>query len=287
MPNDMHDAVRAEALVPMRGAVPAEALVPAPPRGAANLAAALASAQARFRPVAKDRTVKVKTERGSYDFRYATLDNILGMALPILSEHGLALSHVLVPQERGPMMLVTRLMHVSGEVLESAYPITPQGNSPQAVGSAISYGRRYSISALLCISADDDDDGNAAAGHHVEYRQEQRKPPPHADERERDGSRPAWVEMEWPIAQKGGGYEDMRDPDVWLNTIGQWVSNITARTNLETRTKLELLQTIQGKMWPIIRHIRDRGDYETAGRAIRAIEAGIAKLEAEGGDHAQ
>lgn len=61
------------------------------------------------------------------------------------------------------MWLKTTILHVSGEKMEGRYPIRPVKHDPQGVGSALTYARRYSISAMLGVIADDDDDGNAAS----------------------------------------------------------------------------------------------------------------------------
>jgi hypothetical protein len=64
----------------------------------------------------------------------------------------------------GELFLVTKILHASGQWLEGHYPIRPMKEDPQAHGSAITYARRYSLAAMVCVSAEDDDDGNLAAG---------------------------------------------------------------------------------------------------------------------------
>jgi hypothetical protein len=58
-------------------------------------------------------------------------------------------------------VLVTRLIHESGEWLGSRYPVHPVKADPQGEGSALTYARRYALMALVGI-APEDDDGNAA-----------------------------------------------------------------------------------------------------------------------------
>ncbi len=58
--------------------------------------------------------------------------------------------------------LITRLAaHISGEWVEASYPLQLD-QAPQALGSALTYGRRYSLQALVCVASEDDDDGAAA-----------------------------------------------------------------------------------------------------------------------------
>jgi len=67
--------------------------------------------------------------------------------------------------ESGAPVLVTRIIHTSGEHIEGEFPLVCKDpNDPQKLGSAVTYARRYALSAALGITADDDD-GQAAAGH--------------------------------------------------------------------------------------------------------------------------
>jgi len=91
--------------------------------------------------------------------KYASLNTIIEHINLPLSECGL--SYAQFPDESG---LTTILMHSeSGEYLQSTYlmPVAKQ-NDPQAVGSAITYARRYALGAILGLAIDEDDDANAA-----------------------------------------------------------------------------------------------------------------------------
>lgn len=95
--------------------------------------------------------------------KYAPLSDILNLARPLLSKHGLSV--VQMPSGDGENITVaTLLLHESGEWIE-ACPLTLKADkiTAQGAGSAITYGRRYAISALLGISSEDDDDGNGAS----------------------------------------------------------------------------------------------------------------------------
>jgi hypothetical protein len=124
------------------------------------LAAALAKAQEGFGVVKRDKTVTVKTrDGGSYSFAYAPLDTILGHVRQPLADNGLVLV-----QQLNDGALDTSLIHESGAILSGSIDL-PATSDIQALGSAITYLRRYAIQALLGIAAEDDDDGNHAAGN--------------------------------------------------------------------------------------------------------------------------
>lgn len=128
------------------------------------LAAALAKAQAAFPPIPREKTVTVATKTGgSYSFKYAPLDSILSATRKPLTDNGLAILQLLDED-----VLVTSLLHSSGAILSGRTPI-PASEGIQAYGSAITYLRRYAITALLGIAAEEDDDGNAAAGNRATF----------------------------------------------------------------------------------------------------------------------
>jgi hypothetical protein len=55
-------------------------------------------------------------------------------------------------------------VHSSGEWMEATYTMHPVKQSPQDLGSAITYQRRYAVGAVLSLNIDDDDDANSASG---------------------------------------------------------------------------------------------------------------------------
>lgn len=93
---------------------------------------------------------------------YTTLDQIISEVRPILSEVGLSVMQI--PGGDGTNVIMTTLLvHESGEWLESEPLIMkPVKNDPQAVGSCITYARRYSLQSFLSLNTGEDDDGNGA-----------------------------------------------------------------------------------------------------------------------------
>ena len=122
-----------------------------------NLAAAMAAVQAKLPRVHKAETA----DTGKYQYRYASLADVSEAVLPLLAEHGLSFVCMPTISDGGHFVLVYRLMHVSGEALEGAYPL-PTSATPQAQGSAITYARRYTLLSVVGVAPDDDDDGQAA-----------------------------------------------------------------------------------------------------------------------------
>lgn len=142
------------------------------PATSGKIYAALAKAQAAFKPCVKNR-------KANYG-KYADLASILAATQPALNANGLAVIQRVTSRPEG-VEVETILGHESGETISSGplfMPVTPsKGMNPaQAFGSARTYACRYSLSSLLGIAADDDDDGNAAGFGSASERYAERKP---------------------------------------------------------------------------------------------------------------
>jgi len=120
----------------------------------ANIAKALVSFQAEIKNPANT------ADNPFFKSKYAPLNEILNYVRPVLSKHGLAV--VQSPGGDGDVTTITTLlMHTSGEWIETdPLGLKAEKQTAQGAGSAVTYGRRYSLSAALGISSEDDDDGN-------------------------------------------------------------------------------------------------------------------------------
>lgn len=128
----------------------------------AAIAPALVAASGELSPVGKDAT------NPAFRNRYATLDAIMEQVRPVLARHGLAVMHsVTHPETDGGrvvgLSIETRLLHRSGEWMANMVTLPVEKPTAQGAGSAISYGRRYGLSALLGLTAEDDDGQSASA----------------------------------------------------------------------------------------------------------------------------
>ena len=95
---------------------------------------------------------------------FADLNSVREAVMPALNKHGVTVLQLTTPGPEGRQFLRTLLLHESGEFLGSDTEIVcAKQNDPQALGSAMSYARRYGLQAMLCVGAVDDD-GNVASG---------------------------------------------------------------------------------------------------------------------------
>jgi hypothetical protein len=124
-----------------------------------ELAAALSKAQAEMGAATKNKT------NPHFKYRYADLGTVWDVVRPVLSKNGLCVMQTTELSEDGSkVMLVTILAHTSGQWMKSSVPLNPAKNDSQGMGAAMTYMRRYSLSAMLGVVCDEDDDGETAVG---------------------------------------------------------------------------------------------------------------------------
>ena len=130
-----------------------------------ELATAMAKAQGALRPALKDAL------NPHYGSKYADIAAVWEACRQAFPPNGLAIFQDVITDERG-ISVTTRIIHSSGQWAEFGplhVPLAKQ--DAHGVGSACSYGRRYSLTAATGIVSEEDDDGNAAVGvgHHTDH----------------------------------------------------------------------------------------------------------------------
>jgi hypothetical protein len=122
-----------------------------------ELAAALSKAQGEMQAAIKDKI------NPFFKSSYADLGSVWDAARPVLSKYGLCVMQT-TELLADKIVMVTTLAHTSGQWVKSLLPLNPAKNDSQGVGAAITYLRRYSLSAIVGVVCDDDDDGETASG---------------------------------------------------------------------------------------------------------------------------
>lgn len=136
-----------------------------------ELATALSKVQSELRPAVRSAT------NPFFHSKYAPLDVVWDSCRAVLGAHGFAVTQ---STTTFPNTLLTTLMHSSGQWVSGAYPL-PEVADPQKFASAITYARRYALSALVgVVTLDEDDDGNLATGREQHQQQQPRYTPPPA-----------------------------------------------------------------------------------------------------------
>ena len=172
-----------------------------------TLIEALAAAQGEFDTIPKSKRV----DAGSRKYHYADLAGVLAVVRPVLSRHGIALVQPIERDGEG-LILHTQLCGYN-DVIGSSMPLVAQLSNPQALGSVLTYCRRYSLCALVGVAADDDDDDGHEAGQ---------RPPPRPPQPPRETPRVVPPDDAWLAAARLK--VENADPDQlreWWNSEAQ------------------------------------------------------------------
>jgi len=134
--------------------------------------AAMAEMQSEMPEITERGQIKVNSQVRS---TYATFEDINDAVKPVLQRHGFAMTFR--TEVKDNQIIVTGvLMHKAGHREETSLPLpsdtSGSKNTVQAIGSSVSYGKRYVMSALLNITTrGDDDDGQAAGTEYIDEKQ--------------------------------------------------------------------------------------------------------------------
>lgn len=127
-----------------------------------KLALALSKAQSKITGALMD------SQNPFFKSSYADLASVMDAIRIPFAENELAVSQI-ADEKDGKLILLTFLMHSSGEYLMSTYPVSSKDmNNPQAIGSGITYARRYALAAIAGVAQVDDDSESAMARPKVE-----------------------------------------------------------------------------------------------------------------------
>lgn len=133
-----------------------------------NLSKAMSNLQSEIKDAEKD--------TAGYNYKYADLAQVLSLIRPLLLKNGLSFTQH-VSNADGSVVIETVVMHESGQWMASELNMPPTPSSKmspaQAVGSAITYGRRYALTAIFGITQQAEDDDAS------DYGKQQQRPPAH------------------------------------------------------------------------------------------------------------
>jgi hypothetical protein len=171
------------------------------------LAGALAMAAPGLREARKDRG------NSHLKSKYATLESFLEAVREPLAAQGVAITQG-VSSDAGRVTVTTQLSHSSGEWMRTSLTLPIPDNKAltavQAMGSTITYGRRYTLAAICGLGAEerDEDDGEAERAPPRRGRDEH---PAERDERQA-GHDPSWGSAQRGVMAElqglGMSYED-------------------------------------------------------------------------------
>lgn len=122
-----------------------------------NIYSAIIKARPEISPIARTKSAR--------NYKYATLDTVIELLSVVLPKYELGWVQSIGTTDGRPV-LVTRIIHTSGEWIEDTLPLVQTklaggANESQELGASITYFKRYALSAMFGIATDDDTDGVA------------------------------------------------------------------------------------------------------------------------------
>ena len=125
-----------------------------------ELSKALASFQKEVKQPMKD------ADNPFFKSKYVPLESVVEAITACAPKHGLSFLQYPCNNEDGRIGIATVITHESGEYMEfDPVFMRPEKDTPQGLGSVLTYLRRYALSAIFGITSDQDDDGNQASGN--------------------------------------------------------------------------------------------------------------------------
>ncbi len=166
--------------------------------------------------------VKKAATNPAFKTKYADLSEVVEAVVPALNNAGVGV--IQTPGYDGEWVSVaTTMIHEGGSSVTSVLRLKPSKTDPQGIGSAITYGRRYSLLAMTG-AAPEDDDGNASSGPRQQHQQQQREPdfPSAAAQYAADQLRQAKTKEEFTSFWEGqkNGLRETLDDGNYAHVIG-------------------------------------------------------------------
>jgi hypothetical protein len=180
--------------------------------------------------------VEKRARNSHLNSKYASLDDLIAQARPVLRAQGLVVFQTFAPA-RGGVCVVTTLAHKSGEWVRGAlYIPSPPAkglSEEQTYGKAATYARRYGYQAILSIAAEEDDDAHVVR----DSREVQRTPPPAPPSNTPQAKPPA------PKPNGGSTYESRLRSAPSLAELRKLVTEINSDKSLSSgeRTRLSTI----------------------------------------------
>lgn len=151
-----------------------------------EFAISLAKVQAKLMGAKKD------TANPFFKSMYADLASVWEACRKPLTDEGFSVVQIPEVLDGKKVRVTTILLHKSGHSLQGQLTIPVEKENPQAIGSAITYARRYSLSAMVGVAPDDDDDGNYASGNGHRNNEGAGGPHPANQQTPQNKPEPAW-----------------------------------------------------------------------------------------------
>lgn len=190
--------------------------------------------------------------------KYATLADCIETSKGALSANGLCVIQGpgATNTEAKTLCITTRIVHESGEWIETDFDMPLTKWSPHEAGSATTYGRRFALMAMLGLAPVEDDDGNAASGLKVEKNPNVSVQPEGPD---------------WWKAEGSGMSAAQAKRDGWGDTFDAWRTQIADLTTAQAWKEWCAFNDTEIRALPRGWRIMLREEAENRGKELGAV----------------
>jgi hypothetical protein len=207
-----------------------------------------------------------------YKSKYASLDTIWETIRKPLSENGLSVAQTM-NLVNDKSVLETTLYHTSGEWISGTQLVNPVKDDPQSLGSAISYARRYSLSALLGIVSDEDDDANIATKPEPKPVVKAEAKPEPRPKPETTTPAPTKAEPGISPAQTKKIYASVEEKGIEVPTIKNYLKEVFKKISTKELTISEASRLIEDiEAGKLNQEVKEEGHLVKAAKAMGAVE---------------
>lgn len=215
-------------------------------------------------------------KREGKKLKYADLDAIIKAITPKLTENGLSqMQFTSSDLENKSVSVTTLITHSSGQFIMSEPLILPAENygkfNAQTIGSSITYGRRYSLSAMLGIASEDDDDANIQSLQDDENKQGvDKKQSNNRNKNENQPMPPNVNELNDSITFT---MEEIKKIGGNMGIVRQQFMQAMGLENMDNYNKTDLLKFLQGTLNDMKQHQNEQGSL-LEGRTTKPATSG-------------
>lgn len=237
-----------------------------------ELIGALSKAQGDFTQIERTLKAKIETRREGargFEYEYAPLDEILQAVRPALAAHGIAIMQFPFSRSGGnqstAVTVRTMLAHESGQWMTNDLTVSADGSDPKAIGSAITYARRYSVMPMLGVAPSYDDDGDAASPSRPQQKPEPPQPGQRRSAAVENVATPTGVIKD--LAERGSGMLVRLETGFVCSTLDKTMMD-SLRRLAESRQRVELLthpSSDPSRYAPVLDEITVLHDEKSAG----------------------
>lgn len=216
--------------------------------GSVEFAKALCEVQGKLETIKKTKT------NPFFKSKYAPLDVVWDTIRAVLAKNGFCVIQTTDILPSGQSVLVTELLHTSGQSRKGIYPLNPIKPDPQGLGSAVTYARRYALQAAVGATVEEEDEDGQTAAKKAKVKEkieETMKTSTHVDDQGNEFTAESVVFTPEEVKKDGNRWGVRSPAGDWYGTFFDHIGK-TAKEAKEKNAQLFVLYHVKGKFRNIL-----------------------------------